>query len=290
MALRPDLFEGMRFEITRPLNQNFFITHSLFMGSAELPAPNAKQALKTSVGTYEFGANVIHEKWFALGRVTSEGRLSGRLRRDFSDWCAGKVHVQLASEGGQTQSQVMADLDVRGSDWNAQLKLGNPGFYGESLFCAERERERERWGETGGAVWLRAVRGKGMMGNCRAEQCTTRTGPPSPSITDQPCQPTQAHRQQHHHTPPHTKPGVNYFQAITPSLSAGGEIFYLSQQLKSGVGAAVRHTGERHIAVAQVANTGIINLQYAHRVTDKIMMVSDLLWQWPSREATATVG
>jgi hypothetical protein len=26
-ALRPDLFEGMRFEITRPLNQNFFLTH-----------------------------------------------------------------------------------------------------------------------------------------------------------------------------------------------------------------------------------------------------------------------
>jgi hypothetical protein len=27
VALRPDLFEGMRFEITRPLNQNFFLTH-----------------------------------------------------------------------------------------------------------------------------------------------------------------------------------------------------------------------------------------------------------------------
>lgn len=84
--------------------------------------------------------------------------------------------------------------------------------------------------------------------------------------------------------------GVNYFQSITPSLSAGGEVFYLSQQLKSGVGLACRHVGERHVAVAQVANTGIVNLQYARRVTDRIMMVSDLLWQWPSREATATIG
>ena len=31
MALKPDLFEGMRFEITKPLNQNFFLSHSLFM-------------------------------------------------------------------------------------------------------------------------------------------------------------------------------------------------------------------------------------------------------------------
>jgi mitochondrial import receptor subunit TOM40 len=31
MALKPDLFEGLRFEITKPLNQNFFLTHSLFM-------------------------------------------------------------------------------------------------------------------------------------------------------------------------------------------------------------------------------------------------------------------
>jgi hypothetical protein len=27
VALKPDVFEGLRFEITRPLNQNFFLTH-----------------------------------------------------------------------------------------------------------------------------------------------------------------------------------------------------------------------------------------------------------------------
>ena len=27
VALKPDLFEGLRFEVTRPLNQNFFLTH-----------------------------------------------------------------------------------------------------------------------------------------------------------------------------------------------------------------------------------------------------------------------
>jgi hypothetical protein len=27
VALKPDVFEGLRFELTRPLNQNFFLTH-----------------------------------------------------------------------------------------------------------------------------------------------------------------------------------------------------------------------------------------------------------------------
>lgn len=36
--------------------------HSVFMGNIEVPAPGARQPIKTSVGTYEFGANVIHDK------------------------------------------------------------------------------------------------------------------------------------------------------------------------------------------------------------------------------------
>lgn len=27
VALKPDVFEGLRFELTRPLNGNFFLTH-----------------------------------------------------------------------------------------------------------------------------------------------------------------------------------------------------------------------------------------------------------------------
>ena len=84
--------------------------------------------------------------------------------------------------------------------------------------------------------------------------------------------------------------GANYFQSITPALSVGGELFWLSQALKSGVGLAARHVGERHIATLQAATTGILSLQYAHRVTDKVTLASDFLWHWGSREATATVG
>jgi hypothetical protein len=64
--------------------------------------------------------------------------------------------------------------------------------------------------------------------------------------------------------------GLNYFQSVTPNLSAGGEVFWLPQQMRSGVGLCLRHQGEKHIAAMQLATTGILSAQYAHRVTDKV--------------------
>jgi mitochondrial import receptor subunit TOM40 len=146
-----------------------------------------------------------------LGRITSDGRLSGRIKYDIFDWLGVKTHMQLSNEAGQ--SQVMGDVDVKGRDWNAQLKLGSPSFV-----------------------------------------------------------------------------GLNYFQSITPHLSAGGEFFWLHSGLKSGVGLAVRHTGEKHVGTLQAATTGILSMGYAHKVTDKITLASDFLWHMGSKEATATVG
>jgi hypothetical protein len=64
--------------------------------------------------------------------------------------------------------------------------------------------------------------------------------------------------------------GLNYFQSVTPNLSAGGEVFWLPQQMRSGVGLCLRHSGDKHIAAVQLATTGILSAQYAHRVTDKV--------------------
>jgi len=41
-------------------------------------------------------------------------------------------------------------------------------------------------------------------------------------------------------------------QSVTPNLSAGGEFFWLQSNLKSGVGLAMRHTGEKHVGTLQV--------------------------------------
>ena len=61
------------------------------------------QVLKAPVGTYEFGANVISERFMMLGRIATDGRLSGRLKYDVLDWLGVKLHMQLSNEPGQSQ-------------------------------------------------------------------------------------------------------------------------------------------------------------------------------------------
>jgi mitochondrial import receptor subunit TOM40 len=47
MILRPDVFDGCRFEIAKGFNEKFAVTHSLLLGSAFLPPPSGR--------VYQFG-------------------------------------------------------------------------------------------------------------------------------------------------------------------------------------------------------------------------------------------
>lgn len=53
---------------------------SIFMGNIEVPT-SGPQVVKMSLGTYEFGANLVTNKGnLMLGRFTSDGRLTGRVK------------------------------------------------------------------------------------------------------------------------------------------------------------------------------------------------------------------
>ena len=41
-----------------------------------------------------------------LGRIATDGRLSGRLKYDVLDWLGVKLHMQLSNEAGQSQARV----------------------------------------------------------------------------------------------------------------------------------------------------------------------------------------
>lgn len=131
MALKPDNFEGFRFEFAKPLNQQFILTHSIFMGNIEIPTQGGP-IYKCPVSAYEFGANIMSSKLLLVGRMTSEGRMSGRLKYDLSDWLSVKWQGQLVNE--PDVSQQMWDVDVKGSDWWGQLKCGSNGFFGANYF------------------------------------------------------------------------------------------------------------------------------------------------------------
>jgi mitochondrial import receptor subunit TOM40 len=211
VSLKPDLFEGLRFDLTKPLNHNFALSHSIFMGNVDVPTANA-QIVKMPIATYEFGANLVTNRGnLALGRITSDGRLSGRVKYDLTEWASLKSQFQLASEKGMSQG--MFDVDMKGVDWNAQLKYGTSQFY-----------------------------------------------------------------------------GANYFQSIHPNIAVGGEVFYLAEQRRSGLGLAARYASEKSIATVQVANTGLVSLTYLQRVSDKVSLASDFMWNSNSREANASFG
>jgi len=125
ISLKADHFEGGRFDFNKQLNQKFFLSHSIFMGSIEVPA-QGNQIIKIPNATYEFGANVVDQNYMLVGRVLTDGRMSGRLKYDINDMVSAKL--QTSKEPGF--SQVMVDLDYKGLDTQAQIKLGNGQFYG----------------------------------------------------------------------------------------------------------------------------------------------------------------
>ena len=84
--------------------------------------------------------------------------------------------------------------------------------------------------------------------------------------------------------------GVNYFQSVTNNLALGGEAFYLGSQRKSGIGLAMRHQSDPGIATCQIANTGMLSCTYHHKVSEKVFLASEFMWNWNLREATAAVG
>jgi mitochondrial import receptor subunit TOM40 len=84
--------------------------------------------------------------------------------------------------------------------------------------------------------------------------------------------------------------GANYFQSVTPHLALGGEVFLLAEQRRSGIGLAARHATDTSVATAQVANTGLLSLSYLHRVSDKVALATDFMWNANSREASASFG
>lgn len=127
MTLKPELFEGLRFDFTKPLNQKFSLSHSVFMGSVEVPS-QSPQTIKVPAAHYEFGANLIDSKMMLIGRILTDGRMSARIKYDLTDNFSLKVNAQLTNEAHFSQG--MFHFDYKGKDYQTQLQLGNNAFYG----------------------------------------------------------------------------------------------------------------------------------------------------------------
>ncbi|KAJ0037680.1 hypothetical protein Pint_23257 [Pistacia integerrima] len=211
MSLKPELFEGLRFDFTKGLNQKFSLSHSVFMGPIEVPSHQTTDALKVPTAHYEFGANYIDPKLMLIGRVLTDGRLSARVKCDLTDNLSLKANAQLTNE--DHMSHGMINFDYKGKDYRSQFQFGNGALLGAS-----------------------------------------------------------------------------YIQSVTPRLSLGGEVFWAGQHRKSGIGYAGRYETDKMVATGQVASTGMVALSYVQKLSEKVSLASDFMYNYMSRDVTASVG
>ncbi|XWS68433.1 hypothetical protein CRYUN_Cryun04dG0089300 [Craigia yunnanensis] len=210
MSLKPETFEGLRFDFTKGLNQKFSLSHSVSMGPTEIPSQSA-ETIKIPTAHYEFGANFIDPNLMLIGRVLTDGRLNARVKWDLTDNLTVKANAQLTNE--PHMSHGMVNFDYKGKDYRSQFQMGNGALLGAS-----------------------------------------------------------------------------YIQSVTPHLSLGGEIFWAGQHRKSGIGYAARYETDKMVAVGQVASTGMIALSYVQKVSEKVSLASDFMYNYMTRDVTASIG
>ncbi|VVA98305.1 unnamed protein product [Arabis nemorensis] len=84
--------------------------------------------------------------------------------------------------------------------------------------------------------------------------------------------------------------GATYIQSVTPRLSLGGEVFWAGVPRKSGIGYAARYETDKMVASAQVASTGAIVMNYVQKISEKVSLATDFMYNYFSRDVTASVG
>ncbi|CAA7048375.1 unnamed protein product [Microthlaspi erraticum] len=210
MSLKPELFEGFRFDYNKLLNQKFFLSHSVSMGPTEVPV-QSPEIIKIPTANYEFGANYVDPKLMLIGRVMMDGNLNARVKCDLTDNLTILANAQLTNE--KDMSKGVFTCDYKGSDYRTRLQFGNG-----SLFI------------------------------------------------------------------------TNYIQHVTPKLSLGGEVFWIGQQRQSGVGYVARYETDKMIASGQVASTGVIIMNYVQKVSEKVSLATEFLYNCLKRDVTASVG
>ncbi|KAF3602791.1 hypothetical protein F2Q69_00037828 [Brassica cretica] len=84
--------------------------------------------------------------------------------------------------------------------------------------------------------------------------------------------------------------GATYIQSVTPRLSLGGEVFWAGVPRKSGIGYAARYETDQMAASAQVASTGNVVMNYVQKISEKVSLATDFVYNYFSRDVVASVG
>lgn len=185
-----------------------------------------------------------------------------------------KLQTQLTKEKGY--SQVMLDVDAKGQDWQGQVKVGNGAFYGLNYI----QSVTPALSMGGEAFWLGTQRKSGIGFAAR-------------HATDKSVGTVQVRSRQVEAAavPSARPPAPRPPWETVPTMRSGCPLrvsLLLAQHL--GKSSLLSVSCFRLSTPHQVATTGLVSLTYVHNVSEKVHLASDFLYNWNSREATASVG
>ncbi|CAL9214387.1 unnamed protein product [Arabidopsis halleri] len=83
---------------------------------------------------------------------------------------------------------------------------------------------------------------------------------------------------------------ATYIQRVSPCLSLGGELFWASVPQKSGIGYVARYETDKMVASAQVISSGNVFMSYVQKISKKVSLASDFVYNCFSRDVKASVG
>jgi len=121
--LANEIFDGAKFEINRTIGQSekhgFTTIHSFTLGSKEEPP------------AYTFGTTYATDQIFLNGRIGTDRKLTSRYHNQFTPNLGMKFMAQV-SPSDQEPSGWTTDIDYKGGDYYASLKVGLPLVLGLS--------------------------------------------------------------------------------------------------------------------------------------------------------------
>ena len=125
-VLTPDCFDGCRFEISKPLNPKFVLTHVVWMGTSMIPAGNM----------YQFGTNVSQDSetfgnTLLIGRLDPSGTLDAQWHQTFNKMWKTQASWLITADG--SRDMLSGDVTCTGSTFTANAKLAQ-AYSGLSYF------------------------------------------------------------------------------------------------------------------------------------------------------------
>ena len=98
VSLKADHFEGGRFDFNKQLNQKFFLSPLRLHGLHRGPRARATRSSRSPTRRTSSAPTSSMPTYMLVGRALTDGRLSGRLKYDFSDALSAKLQT---SEGAR---------------------------------------------------------------------------------------------------------------------------------------------------------------------------------------------